>query len=95
MVFNFKFFFFFLKKKKRILGVADHPHFSQGVAQPPPDRPVWGWLNHPRGPWGWFGHPQRPEPPPKAKMMMKKKKKKKKKKVLVFEGGRITPMVKT
>jgi hypothetical protein len=33
------------------------PPLGLGVGRPPLDQPVWGWLNHPRGPWGWFGHP--------------------------------------
>jgi hypothetical protein len=61
--FNFKAFF-----KKIIIiifGTLFRPHeggrppqFGLGVVQPSPYWPIWGWLNHPRGPWGWFGHSQ-------------------------------------
>jgi hypothetical protein len=60
-----------MKKKKKKIGVAEPPHrgwlaalWAMGVVRPPPDRPIWGWPNHPHGPrggqpppWGWFGHP--------------------------------------
>jgi hypothetical protein len=68
------------KKKKRggrttPMGVAGTP-WAMGVVRPPPDRPIWGWPNHPHGLRGWPSHP--------FKSMKKKRKKKKR-------GGRTTP----